>query len=128
MKKMKVVVAATAAGMTFDFGTSNMGRECIRVLEGLLYFAKGYTWSPGLETVSGPRADKAMVFEDLFTVGLRMPLHPVLMDILQKFHVQLHQLMPNAIMQISKLIWAVSSCGGRSTAEVFVKYYKLHYQ
>jgi hypothetical protein len=50
-----------------------------------------------------------VVFEDFFTDGLRMPLHPVLLDILHKFQVQLHQLMPNAIIQTSKFIWAVTS-------------------
>jgi hypothetical protein len=38
-----------------------------------------------------------MVFEDLFNLGLRMPPHPMLMDVLQKLRVQLHQLMPNAV-------------------------------
>jgi hypothetical protein len=57
-----------------------------------------------------------------------MPPHPVLVGILQKFRVQLYQLTPNAIVQIGKFIWAVSSCEGRPTANVFAKYYELHYQ
>jgi hypothetical protein len=31
----------------------------------------------------------------------------------------MHQLMPNAIVQINKFIWAVTSCGGHPTADVF---------
>jgi hypothetical protein len=69
-----------------------------------------------------------MLFEDLFSAGLRMLLHLVLVDILQKFWVQLNQLTSNAIVQIGKFIWAVSSCGGRPIAEVFTKYYELHYR
>jgi hypothetical protein len=42
--------------------------------------------------------------------------------------VQLHHLTLNAIGQIGKFIWAITSCGGRSTAHVFVQYYELHYQ
>jgi tRNA A37 threonylcarbamoyladenosine synthetase subunit TsaC/SUA5/YrdC len=34
-----------------------------------------------------PNLDEAVVFEEFFTAGLRMPLHPVLADILQKFQV-----------------------------------------
>jgi tRNA A37 threonylcarbamoyladenosine synthetase subunit TsaC/SUA5/YrdC len=34
--------------------------------------------------------DKAVVFEEFFTTGLRMPPHPVLVDILLKFHVHIH--------------------------------------
>jgi hypothetical protein len=44
------------------------------------------------------------VFENFFTVGLHMPPHLVLADILRKFHVQLHQLTSNATVQIGKFI------------------------
>jgi hypothetical protein len=33
-KKAKVAAAATAAGMTFDFGSSNIGKDWIRAMEG----------------------------------------------------------------------------------------------
>jgi hypothetical protein len=45
-----------------------------------------------------PWVNKAVVFEDLFLVGLRMSSHLVLAKILQKFRVQLHQLTPNDIV------------------------------
>jgi hypothetical protein len=41
--------------------------------------------------------------------------------------VQLHQLTANAIVQISKFVWVVTSCGGRPTADVFAHHYELHY-
>jgi hypothetical protein len=69
-----------------------------------------------------------MVFEDFFTAGLCMPLLPVLVDILCKFRVQLHELTLNAIVQISKFIWVVTSCGGRPIADVFIHHYELHNQ
>jgi hypothetical protein len=69
-----------------------------------------------------------MVFEEFFTVGLSMPPHPVLSDILLKFRVQLHQLTPNAIIQLSKYIWTVMSFGGIPSADGFTKRYELHYQ
>jgi hypothetical protein len=37
-----------------------------------------------------PRANEVEVFKEFFTAGLRMPPHPVLVDILHKFWVQLH--------------------------------------
>jgi hypothetical protein len=58
------------------------------------------------------RANEAVVFKDFFAAGLQMPPHPVLIHILCKFRVKLHQLTPNGIIQISKFIWAVTSCGG----------------
>jgi hypothetical protein len=36
--------------------------------------------------------------------------------------------MSNAIVQISKFIWVVTSCGDRPTVDVFAHHYELHYQ
>jgi hypothetical protein len=102
--KMVKVAAAAAAGMTCDFSSSTIGKDWIWTIGGLSYFAKGSAWALGSESVSESCIDKAVIFEDLFTAGLRMPPHPVLTDILQKFQVQLHQLTPNATMQLSKFI------------------------
>jgi hypothetical protein len=109
MKKVQVAVAAATSGMTFDFD-STIGNCQIRMMEGPGYFAKGFAQAPGSELVPEPWVDEAVVFEDLFATGLHMPPHPALAHILQKFHVQLNQLMPNAIVQLSKFFWVVSSC------------------
>lgn len=58
------------------------------------YFPKGYARPPSPEIVHTPRVDEVIVFEDLFSAGLRMLPHPVLV----KIHIQLHQLMSNAIV------------------------------
>jgi hypothetical protein len=42
--------------------------------------------------------------------------------------VQLHQLTPNAIAQLSKYFWAVLSFGGEPSSDGFAKRYELHYQ
>jgi hypothetical protein len=68
------------------------------------YFPKGYDRPPGVEFVPDPREKEAVVFEDFFIAGLRMPPHPIIVDILRKFWVQLHQLTPNTIIQIRKFI------------------------
>jgi hypothetical protein len=44
-----------------------------------------------------------------------------LANILLKFQVQLHQLTPNAMVQLSKYIWAVMSFGGVPCADGFAK-------
>jgi hypothetical protein len=75
-----------------------VGKARIRVMEGVSYFTKGHTRTPGSETVPTLWADEAVVFEYLFTTGLCMPPHSVLMDILQKNQVQLHQVTPNVVV------------------------------
>jgi hypothetical protein len=106
-----------------------MGKACITSLESnARYFPQGYYRALGAESVPKPQTNEVVVFEDFFTVGLRIPLHPVFAEILQKFRVQLHQLIPNVIVQIRKFIWAISSCRGRPIVDVFAMHYELHYQ
>jgi hypothetical protein len=71
----------------YDFGalTITMGR--IHQLEALGYFAEGSMHEPGEEVVSDLADDEAIVFEEFFAIGLRMPPQPVLTDILVKFRV-----------------------------------------
>jgi hypothetical protein len=91
-------------------------------------FADGMGHEPREETMSEPQDDEAMVFEEFFTAGLRMPPHPMLADILLKYQIYVHQLTLNTIVQLSKYVWAVTSFGGVPSAKGFTKRYKLHYQ
>jgi hypothetical protein len=125
---MKVGVVIALAGISYHFGLSTIMKTRLGSLESYAhYFPKGYGRPPGAEFVLDPQTNEAVVFKDFFTAGLCMPQHPVLVDILCKFHIQLHQLTPNAIIQISKLIWVVTSCGGHPNADVFAHRYELHY-
>jgi hypothetical protein len=83
-KRAKVAAAATTAGITFDFGSSTIGKDQIWTMEGLRNFAKGSTRPPGSKSVPEPQVDEVVVFEDLFATRLHMPPHLTLTDILQK--------------------------------------------
>jgi hypothetical protein len=52
-----------------------------------------------------------------------MLLPLVLINILVKFRVQLHQLTQNAFTQLSKYFWAVMSFSGEPNNDGFVKLY-----
>lgn len=50
---------------------------------------------------------EVLVFEGLFTAGLRLPCHDChdfLIKVLRKFKVRLHQLMPNVVVALSKFV------------------------
>jgi hypothetical protein len=102
--------------------------DCIRQLEALRYFVEGYACQPGEEVVPEPANDEAIVFEEFFTVGLRMPPHPALTNNLVKFRAHLHQLTSNAFAQLSKYFWDVMSFGGKPSSDGFAKRNELHYQ
>jgi hypothetical protein len=83
---LKVAAAAALPGISYDFGSSTIMKARLASLENNThYFLKGYGRPPGAESIPDPRVNKAMVFEDFFAVGLCMPPHPVLVDILRKF-------------------------------------------
>jgi hypothetical protein len=90
---LKVAVVASLAGLSHDFGQSTATKTHLTTMESCAhYFPKGYSRPLGVESMQEPRANKVVMFEDFFAAGLRMPPHPVLVDILRKFLVQLHQL------------------------------------
>jgi hypothetical protein len=87
-RHMKVVVLAALARISYNFGQSNITKTRIGSMESYAcYFPKGYGRAPGTEFVPEHRANEAVIFKDFFVVGLHMPPHPVLVDILHKFPV-----------------------------------------
>jgi hypothetical protein len=83
---LKVAAAAALARITYDFGQSTMMKTHLGSLKSYAhYFPKGLSRPRGAESVLEPQANKALMFEDFFTIGLRMSPHPVLVDILRKF-------------------------------------------
>jgi hypothetical protein len=113
---------------SYEFGASSVTVGHIHQMESLGYFTEGSAREPGEEIVLEPNSDEAIVFEDFFTAGLRMSPRHVLIKILLKFQVQLHQLTLNAIVPMSKYFWAVLSFGGEPSSDSFAKCHKLHYQ
>jgi hypothetical protein len=83
---MKIGVEATLVDVSYNFGQSIMMRACVMALESFArYFLKGFARPPGTESVPDPRENEAVIFEDFFAAGLRIPPHPILLDILHKF-------------------------------------------
>jgi hypothetical protein len=113
---------------SYDFEPSTVTVGHTQQLEALGYFIEGSACEPGEEVIPKPAIDEAIVFEEFFAIGLRMPPHPALTDILVMFCVQLHQLTSNAFTQFSKYFWAVLSFGGNPSGDGFAKRYALHYQ
>jgi len=84
---------------TFFFGPSNITEDTISEFEKRSYFDFGLARAPSDELEPKPVTGEAVVFEEFFIAGLRMPPHPRLAEYLTKFNVELHQLTPNVIVQ-----------------------------
>jgi hypothetical protein len=53
---------------------------------------------------------------------------PVVPSLLAPFNVKLHHLTPNAMVQLSKFLWAVRTFGGEVSADGFSRLFELHCQ
>jgi hypothetical protein len=115
------------AGDSVDFGVSQMSSVRVQDMQRLGYFGGGVARVPGTEEGPEPEGE-LVVFEAFFAAGLRLPAHRFVGKVLRKFNVQIHQLTPNAIVALSKYVWATTSYGGQPSVEVFAKYYCLHWQ
>jgi hypothetical protein len=94
-------------------------------MQQLGYFGDGVEQVPGAEEILEPEGE-LVVFEAFFIVGLRLPAHRFVAEVLWRFEVQVHQLTPNVVVALAKYVWAVASYGGQPSVEVFTKNYCLH--
>jgi hypothetical protein len=72
------------------------------------YAAVGVFWErcwarPGGEDIPELEGE-LVVSEAFFTVGLRLPAHRFVAEVLQRFEVQVHQLTPNVVVALAKYV------------------------
>jgi hypothetical protein len=112
---------------TLEFGRSMVSSNRVREFERLGYFGVGTRRVHGTEKTLNPQG-KIVVFEAFFEVGLQFPCHPFVVEVLKCFSVQLHQLTLNAIVALSKYVWALTTYGVEPSIEVFANHYCLQWQ
>jgi hypothetical protein len=78
-------VSDDANSKMYYFGSSTITVGKIKEMEEKGYFPEDEAHTPRAETVPELNDDEAMVYEDFFVAGLRMPLHPALANILLHF-------------------------------------------
>jgi hypothetical protein len=100
------------AGDTVDFGVSRMSSVRVQDMQQLGYFGGGVARVPGTEEIPEPEGE-LVVFEAFFAAGLCLPTHQFVGEVLRRFNVQIHQLTSNAVVALSKYVWATTSYGGQ---------------
>jgi hypothetical protein len=114
-----------------DLGKSTISEGDLSKMLNLGYFneaKKELICFGGEETTPRPGKDEVVVFKSFFKAGLRFPLNKMIADVLKKFGIYLHQLIPNAIVRLSVYIWALRKQGVEPFAEGFCRVHELHYQ
>jgi hypothetical protein len=82
----------------------------------------------GENTVRLLEADEVVVFKSFIKVGLRFPLHKMLVEVLKTFEIYLHQLTPKALIKVGIFIWAMRSQGLEPDTKCFCNIHELSYQ
>jgi hypothetical protein len=73
-------------GHTVEFGVSRISSVRVQDMQRLGYFGNGVGRVPGVEEIPEPEGEM-VVFEAFFTVGLRLPAHHFVAEVLQRFEV-----------------------------------------
>jgi hypothetical protein len=97
---------------SFVFGESKVTTNLIREYEAAGYFPAGDGRAPFDEQIPTP-------------AGLRFPCDPMLVAILEKFLVEIHQLSPNSFLELSKFFWIMRTFRCNFFADVFARLFEL---
>jgi hypothetical protein len=75
-----------------------------------------------------PEADEVVVFQSLMKAQLHFPLHKMLVEVLKRFEIFLHQLTPEALIKVGVFIWAMRRQGLDLDTDCFYNIHELSYQ
>jgi hypothetical protein len=122
-----LVTAKRSKSMTasFVFGESKVTANMIREYEAAGYFPISDGHAPLDEQVPTPKPGEVVVFRDFFTCSLRFPCDPILVAILDKFSVKIHQLSLNSFLVLSKFFWVIKTLRCNFSADVFARFFEL---
>jgi hypothetical protein len=82
------------------FGKSTIKRGQIEAMKGKYFRDTTIVRVEGENTVPLPEADELVVYKGFMKAGLQFPLHKMLVEVLKRFEIYLHQLMPEALIKI----------------------------
>jgi hypothetical protein len=93
------------------FGKSTIRQGQIEAMKGKYFHDVSIVRAGGEDTVPLPEVDEVLVFRSFMKVGLRFLLHKMLVEVLKKFEIYLHQVTPKALIKVGVFIWAMRSQG-----------------
>jgi hypothetical protein len=110
------------------FVISTMKKGHVEAMKGRYFHDVSIVRIGGENIVPLPKKDEVVIFRSFMKVGLRFPLHRMLVELLKKFEIFLHQLTPEALMKVEIFIWAVRNQVRDPDANCFCNIHELSYQ
>ena len=111
----------------FVFGKSIVKRGQIEAIKGKYFCDTTIVRAGGENNVPLPEADEVVVYKGFMKAGLRFPLHKMLVDVLKRFEIYLHQLTPKALIKVGAFIWVMRSQWLEPDADCFYNIHELSY-
>jgi hypothetical protein len=93
------------------FEKSTVKKGQIEAIKGKYFHDISVVRARGESTVPLPEADKLVVFQSFMKDDLRFPLQQMLVEVLKRFEMYLHQLTPEALIKVGVFIWAMRAKG-----------------
>jgi hypothetical protein len=82
----------------------------------------------GDKTSPTPEENELVIFRSFFKAGLRFPLSSFVVEVLKIYQVYLHQITPEAIIQMGIFVWAARSQGLEPNAKSFYNMHEILYE
>jgi hypothetical protein len=82
------------------FGKSTVKKGHIETMKGIYFHDVSIMRSGGENNVPLPEADEVVVFKSFMEAGLRFPLHRMLVAVLNRFEIYLHQFTPKTLIKV----------------------------
>jgi hypothetical protein len=96
-----------------EIGRSTLREKDLQSMKKLGYFSSKVNMRlTGNETTLNPGKDEVVVYRSFFKVGLQLLKYKMIVKVLQRYEVYMHQLNLNAIVRLSVFIWVVRSQRG----------------
>jgi hypothetical protein len=108
-------------------GKSTVKQGKIEAMKGRYFHDISIVRAGGESIVPLPEADEVVVFKSFMKVGLRFPLHKMLVEVLKTFEIYLHQLTPKDLIKVGVFIWAIRSQGLELDTKCFYNIHELSY-
>jgi hypothetical protein len=79
---------------------STVKKGHVKAMKGKYFHDVSIVRIGGEDNVPLPKKDEVVVFRSFMKAGLRFPLHKMLVEVLKKFEIFLHQLTPEALIKL----------------------------
>jgi hypothetical protein len=111
-----------------NFEKSTVKKGHIEDMRGKYFHDVSIVSARGENTIPLPEKDEVVVSQSFMKVELCFPLHNMLVEVLKRFEIFLHQLTSNALVRVGVFIWALRSQGLQPDTNYFCNIHELSYQ